>query len=664
VITYNFNQTNSLQITGIPAKYPVTNEAPSSLSVPAFLVSSQSFKLIGIHNTEGIIKGSNLIINDLLIEDSLQLQVFCNYDSTNDSSRFRANSSSSRWVQCSISIILYGPEELFDDIGEYLQDHDIYLQRPRFCDRNVPYRNPHKFISEDQPPMTFDVENIKPQVQLENIPNIPDLLDAFTTEEELQETTQPEAIQTHLEKHQKQALTFLLRREKGWIMDYTVPDVWGIEYFSEHFVNRISDCRQVEKPSDFRGGILADPMGMGKTLTIMSLVAKDLETNFQRASSSVQRTLVVVPASLLTTWEEQLEEHVIFSALPWHKHHGKSRLSSDVDLSQPGFILTTYHTVVSEWKSSFSTQRSPLLTKTHWHRIILDESHYIRNHRAQITKAICCLNSTSRWAMTGTPLQNKLSDIATLLAFLRADPYHTSATFETDFVTPWKQGNSQEALERLRRLMKCLLLRRTKSAIQLPNRIDMTCALDFRLNEKQLYDDVLKAVLQQIRDIHIQGSGGNMSFQNTLQRVAALRQVCNLGCFYRQAKDKKLDGSLLLQDARFKAQLSPRYLEDTEVICQLCGINIEDIESELALPIPHVCTSSCQRIICVECSQKFSIPEMEQVMHAPPCQMVISQPDNTEISFRAHSPNLQMPLPTKVDALISQLKEIDDDIKW
>lgn len=82
-----------------------------------------------------------------------------------------------------------------------------------------------------------------------------------------------------------------------------------------------------------------------------------------------------------------------------------------------------------------------------------------------MAQAICALNSVSRWAVTGTPILNRLSDLATLLKFIRVYPYTDPKRFDADISLPWRSGDDEEAVKRLKLLSGCLLLRRAKITI-------------------------------------------------------------------------------------------------------------------------------------------------------------------------------------------------------
>jgi SNF2 family DNA or RNA helicase len=86
-----------------------------------------------------------------------------------------------------------------------------------------------------------------------------------------------------------------------------------------------------------------------------------------------------------------------------------------------------------------------------------------------MARAVCAVPASSRWAVTGTPVQNRLADLAALLKFIQASPYNDVKQFETDISSLWESGEDEEAVNRLQYLWACLLLRRTKETINVPS---------------------------------------------------------------------------------------------------------------------------------------------------------------------------------------------------
>ncbi|KAJ7320316.1 hypothetical protein JRQ81_019827 [Phrynocephalus forsythii] len=265
----------------------------------------------------------------------------------------------------------------------------------------------------------------------------------------------PPGLKVSLLLHQKQALAWLLWREN-------------------------------QKPC---GGILADDMGLGKTLSMIALILaqkpmqrkegneKKLGMWLSKQDFSVtisHGTLIVCPASLVHHWKKEVERHVRNRKLKVCLYHGPNRVKNVAVLAEYDVVVTTYSILMKEistHKEEAETAAEDLLVQDkslpfsplpwiHWARIILDEAHNIKNPKVQASIAACKLRATARWAVTGTPIQNNLLDMYSLLRFLRCSPF--------DEIKVWKNqvdNNTRKGGERLAILTRSLLLRRTKDQL-------------------------------------------------------------------------------------------------------------------------------------------------------------------------------------------------------
>ncbi|KLU92099.1 hypothetical protein MAPG_11046 [Magnaporthiopsis poae ATCC 64411] len=520
------------------------------------------------------------IVQALLEVPPLELQMSC---AINPSQTLQSKGSHRAQFgeivqKCTLSLIIYGPAEMSDDVGAFFQEADVYLQDPKGCDHNVKYCNPHRLSSLDCCPMVFDLskEGANAEAILFAEPTMPELIpDAH---ENLTESHSPDDIlKTSLKMHQKQALTFLLRRESGWDFRQDSADFWDLSQTGNTtcFVNRISQTWHTDEPPEFCGGIVADPMGLGKTLTMIALAATDHSEMFRDTSDTpkleILPTLIIVPPPLLDTWQEQLEEHVKPGAMSWGLHYGDQKLTSAEEAAKHHIILSTYHTVALDWGSQNSTHRSFLFSAS-WSRIVLDEAHMIRNAKSRLSKAVCALKATSRWAVTGTPVQNSIRDMESLLKFIRAHPYDDSGRFDSDIGRLWKSGNVEDAAKKLRTLTNGLVLRRPKTVIKLPNRTDLKLPVEFSPEERKLYDELKAQTLARIEEAYDGGDGrpASMSYITVLQRINALRVVCDLGLNY-SSRHNITEGAST-GDWKSVAQLAFDHRREMyPVACAFCG---------------------------------------------------------------------------------------------
>uniref|UniRef100_A0A671UJ31 Transcription termination factor 2 n=1 Tax=Sparus aurata TaxID=8175 RepID=A0A671UJ31_SPAAU len=270
------------------------------------------------------------------------------------------------------------------------------------------------------------------------------------------EAPDPKGIKVTLLPHQRRALAWLLWRE-------------------------------AQNPC---GGILADDMGLGKTLTMIALILakkkkakeedekkeeKKLEGWISKTDSSLvvsKGTLIICPASLIHHWKREIDRHVKTGKLTVYLYHGPNREKSARVLADYDVVVTTYSLVSKEIPVQKEEAEKPTkdaddvpphsapLLRVAWARVVLDEGHNIKNPKVQTSMAVCKLRARARWAVTGTPIQNNLLDMYSLLKFLRCSPF--------DEYKLWKaqvDNGSNRGRERLNLLTRSLLLRRTKDQL-------------------------------------------------------------------------------------------------------------------------------------------------------------------------------------------------------
>ncbi|XP_020858418.1 transcription termination factor 2 [Phascolarctos cinereus] len=338
----------------------------------------------------------------------------------------------------------------------------------------------------------------------------------------------PDGLKVPLLLHQKQALAWLLWREN-------------------------------QKP---HGGILADDMGLGKTLTMIALIlaqknqeqkkkkdqklvlclSKDDSTSF-----TSHGTLIICPASLIHHWKKEIEKRVSGNRLRIYLYHGSHREQHAKALSIYDVVITTYSLLAKEiptrkeegtvpaTDACVKDCTSPLLQIV-WARIILDEAHNIKNPRVQTSIAVCKLRAGARWAVTGTPIQNNLLDMYSLLKFLRCSPF--------DEFKLWKSqvdNGSSKGGERLSILTKSLLLRRTKDQLDssgkplvvLPQRSFKLHQLKLSEDEKAVYDVLFtksRSTLQSYLKRHLrENKQSGRSPDNPFSRVTKEFESCDPG---------------------------------------------------------------------------------------------------------------------------------------
>jgi SWI/SNF-related matrix-associated actin-dependent regulator of chromatin subfamily A3 len=374
----------------------------------------------------------------------------------------------------------------------------------------------------------------------------------------------------------------------------------------------------------------------------------------------------------------------------YRRHHGKNKLSDEEELETVNLVLTTYHTVAAEWKANQNARKSPLFS-VRWKRIILDEgrshfedqdptfltltAHFIRNGNSRMARAVCALEARSRWAVTGTPIQNRLGDLASLLKFIRVHPYTDPKRFESDISRLWKSGEDEEAVKRLKRLSACILLRRGKGAINLPLRQDLVYKTQFSPEERAVYERIRQQTIAKIDEALGNDSNSTRSgvYVNVLQQIESMRLFSNLGLFYESRHEKPPRSSDIDEWSKV-AQSTFNSERDISVItCLQCSSTLgltETLLDDTYLVAGAAQYTSCLKFVCSDCIDKLSqTGQSVSCGHVPPCQSAPVSTSGIQLEEvdSLHTPQLRISpiaLPSKIKTLIEDIKNVPKDVKW
>lgn len=479
-----------------------------------------------------------------------------------------------------MTVNLYGPKSNAGLIGKFLAQKQLYLRAPWFVDAGIETCNPHAPSTGVLPRPAFTstsgakgsgagyvsrtVEEIRSDVL--------GMFDSLEKSESLPEMTPSPLVTTKLLPHQKQGLRFMTNKEKERVFSDKEEDnssLWRVKYRPNGqriFYNVITGQEELTKPPEVLGGILADMMGLGKTLSILSLIIGSLDDSVEWSKQlpsesevtgvqsqlvrNSKATLLVSPLSTVANWEEQISAHVKKGSLKYYVFHGGNRIQDVDELAEYDLIITTYSIVSSEiYGRGKKKDVSPLL-QTNFFRIVLDEAHMIREQSTRQSQAICTLSSQRRWAVTGTPVQNRLDDLGALIKFLRVKPFSDRGGFSQFILSPFKSADP-EILPKLRLLVDTITLRRLKDKIDLPARHDTIVRLPFSDDESVLYewfardsDRKMKIIASESR----KGLGGK-TYVHILRAIMRLRLICAHGRELLSEQDLKMIEGFSLSNA-------------------------------------------------------------------------------------------------------------------
>ncbi|MEU5316649.1 DEAD/DEAH box helicase [Streptomyces sp. NPDC021056] len=256
------------------------------------------------------------------------------------------------------------------------------------------------------------------------------------------------------------------------------------------------------------GGCLADDMGLGKTITVIAL-------HLKRARR--EPTLVICPASLLGNWQREITRFA--PGVPVRRFHGPDRSLEDLD---GGFVLTTYGTMRST---------APRLAEQRWGMVVADEAQHVKNPYSATAKALRTIPTPARVALSGTPVENNLSELWALLDWTTPGLLGPLKSFRARHARAVENGEDEEAVRRLARLVRPFLLRRKKSdpgiVPELPPKTETDHPVPLTREQASLYEAVVRESL-----LAIETAEGIARRGLVLKLLGALKQICDHPALY------------------------------------------------------------------------------------------------------------------------------------
>lgn len=313
-------------------------------------------------------------------------------------------------------------------------------------------------------------------------------------------------------------------------------------------------------------------MGLGKTIQTISLILLHPYPSYHVSSDSAfssmspdskkaalklppnldRSTLVIAPLALIRQWEGEIDKRIDKShRLRVRVHHGPNRTKNPRELRKYDVVITTYDVIRSEHSQSSYIEGGDGHGEVvgcfgvYWWRIVCDEAHTIKNRLAKSSQAACALRARYRWCLTGTPMQNNLDELQSLIKFLQIKPFNDLTAWKEQISRPMQQGRGGIAIERLRVVLGAIMLRRTKEVMKrdaekegaapqdarmrLPDRTIENIAATFDDREKAFYEKLeerteesLEKMMSGFGNFGGKLGGGNMT--SALVLLLRLRQ--------------------------------------------------------------------------------------------------------------------------------------------
>ena len=471
---------------------------------------------------------------------------------------------------------------------------------------------------------------------------------------EFPEMNPPNSFKTSLFRYQKQALAWMVDKEtETFGQSHELHHLWdeyqledGSSLYFSPFTGRVSEVFP-RAAALCKGGILADEMGLGKTVMMIALI--HTQRGCQSLGPKAQKTeeagtLIVVSLSLLTQWASELESHGSgLKVVEWHSAKTKTMK----DLTKADVVLTTYGTLNSE------LSQNGCLFRANWYRVILDEAHTIKNSKTTCAKACFKLQAKNKWALTGTPVQNSLDDLYSLVKFLELEAWSNKHWWGKVITEPFNKGDPS-VYSTLRRLLSPIMLRRTKNTtnkglpiVELPQINYRTIQVEMSERERTLYDKLFNRSKATFQEILLEGKL-KTSIASIFELILRLRQLCNHP-FLITSKQNAIEevDSIISKSCNNSSEYLQVVIDQVkqgmEFECPMCLENAED-------PV----ITKCGHVLCRPCAHR----QIQINRNCPICKTDLIYADLNSLP-RESSLDLSedWTSSSKLDALLDLLKQ-------
>ena len=276
------------------------------------------------------------------------------------------------------------------------------------------------------------------------------------------------------------------------------------------------------------GGILADDMGLGKTIQMLSIIAGYIDENKENRRASI----VICPSSLTLNWQNESQKFTNKLKTMVIRGNAKERKEQIKNIGKYDLVITSYDLLkrdVEAYKEN----------KYVFRFAITDEAQYLKNSNTQNAKAVKEIVADTRYALTGTPIENSLAELWSIFDYIMPGYLFTYKKFKTEFEVPIVKEESQKAMKKLRMLIEPFVLRRTKKEVltELPEKTITVLNNQMKEEQEKIYLNYLAQAKQDIAET-INIKGFERSHIQVLAALTRLRQICcHPSLFIKDYKD-------------------------------------------------------------------------------------------------------------------------------
>jgi SNF2 family DNA or RNA helicase len=342
----------------------------------------------------------------------------------------------------------------------------------KYFSETLSIEKPNIYKSKSVAQIALLLNAFKDRINIEAEPELKSYLENFSIEQEASDRDLPKSLKATLRPYQHDAVAWLSSLYRSGL-----------------------------------GGLLGDEMGLGKTLMVLTHLAR-----LKEMGESKYPALVVCPTSVIDVWKNEAKNH--FDNISVIKWHGISRNLLEEDIKKTDIVITSYAILRRDIGS--------ILKDCRFSTLVIDEAQYVRNQQTDSFKSAKAVNCDHRIALTGTPIENHLTDLFNILDCVEEGILGSRQNFDRQFVNPIEAGNMESAMN-LKALISPIVIRRRKAEVEseLPPKIESIVHCKLSPEQRALY----KQYVNQMKNTFNEKNTSETHF-TMLSALTRLRQIC------------------------------------------------------------------------------------------------------------------------------------------